>query len=100
MKESNLAITILGSIAVGAILGVFFAPAKGCKTRRVIGDKSTAIKSNLLNSSEKIANVISPIISDLKNESRQISRNSKGINKDAKINLNNLKDINEATIFE
>lgn len=100
MKESNLAITIFGSIAIGAILGVLFAPAKGCKTRRAIGDKSTAIKNNLLNSSEKIANVISPIISDLKNESRQIIRNSKGINKDAKINLNNLKDINEATIYE
>ena len=100
MKESNLAITILGSIAIGAILGVLFAPAKGCNTRRVIGHKSTAIKNNLLNSSKKIANVISPIINDLKNESRQIIRNSKGINKDAKINLNNLKDINEAAIFE
>ncbi|MBG6061128.1 gas vesicle protein [Flavobacterium sp. CG_9.1] len=100
MKESNLAITILGSIAIGAILGVLFAPAKGCETRRVIGDKSTIIKNTLLNSSKKIANVISPIISDLKNESRKIIGNSKGINKDAKTNLNNLRDINKATIFE
>ncbi|TDE01701.1 YtxH domain-containing protein [Flavobacterium sandaracinum] len=100
MKDNNLAIAILGSVAVGTVLGILFAPARGCETRRVIGEKSTTIKNNLLNSSEKIVDVISQIISDLNYESQQFIGNTKGINKDTKTNLNNLKDINKATIFE
>ena len=36
MKNSDVVVGILGGLAVGAILGVLFAPDKGSNTRRKI----------------------------------------------------------------
>jgi gas vesicle protein len=34
MNTNKLVLGILGGIAAGAIVGILFAPAKGCKTRK------------------------------------------------------------------
>ena len=41
MKNSDVVVGILGGLAVGAILGILFAPDKGSNTRRKIAEKGT-----------------------------------------------------------
>ena len=47
MKNSDVVVGILGGLAVGAMLGVLFAPDKGSNTRRKIAEKGTDLKDNL-----------------------------------------------------
>ncbi|WP_432222089.1 YtxH domain-containing protein [Flavobacterium sp. TMP13] len=47
MKTSNTLLGILGAAAVGAVVGVLFAPEKGSKTRKKIADKSKGCSEDL-----------------------------------------------------
>ena len=47
MKNSDVVVGVLGGLAVGALLGVLFAPDKGSNTRRKIAEKGTDLKDNL-----------------------------------------------------
>jgi gas vesicle protein len=47
MKKSNVVLGILAGAAVGALLGVLFAPDKGSKTRRKIYRKGEDIVDDL-----------------------------------------------------
>lgn len=49
MKKRNVLIGALAGLAVGAILGVLFAPAKGSDTRRRITDKGNEFADSLKN---------------------------------------------------
>lgn len=46
MKNNNVLLGILGGVAVGAALGILFAPAKGSETRKKIADKGNDLKDN------------------------------------------------------
>ncbi|RYJ52518.1 YtxH domain-containing protein [Flavobacterium petrolei] len=98
MKNNNIALGILGGLAVGAVLGILFAPAKGCETRKKIVDKSTDLAESLKDSSDKLSNVISQTINDLKNESQQLLGNTKEVIKAEIANADNLKNINKPTL--
>jgi gas vesicle protein len=41
MNSSKLVVGILGGVAVGALIGILFAPEKGSKTRKKIVNKSS-----------------------------------------------------------
>jgi gas vesicle protein len=64
MKKRNVLIGALAGLAVGAILGVLFAPAKGSETRRKISDKGNEFAESLKNRFDgfidDIANVNEP----------------------------------------
>lgn len=47
MKNSDVVVGVLGGLAVGALLGILFAPDKGSNTRRKIAQKGTDLKDNL-----------------------------------------------------
>ena len=47
MKNNNVLLGILGGVAVGAALGILFAPAKGSETRKKIADKGNDLKDLL-----------------------------------------------------
>jgi gas vesicle protein len=58
MKNSDVVVGVLSGLAVGALLGVLFAPDKGSNTRRKIAQKGTDIKDNLkVNFSDFIASI-------------------------------------------
>lgn len=47
MKTSSTLLGILGAAAIGAVVGVLFAPEKGSKTRKKIADKSKDCSEDL-----------------------------------------------------
>lgn len=47
MKADKILLGVLGGVAVGALLGVLFAPEKGDKSRKKIMDKSNAYADEL-----------------------------------------------------
>ena len=45
MKEINKTIIAVGiGVAIGSLLGIFFAPRKGSETRKLISDKKNEIR--------------------------------------------------------
>lgn len=98
MKNNNVTLGLLGGIAVGTALGILFAPAKGCDTRKKIVDKSSDLKGTLKDSTGKLSEKITQTLSHLKSDSQQLLGNAAEILKDEKSNFANLKDINKSTI--
>ena len=47
MKNTDVFVGVLSGLAVGALLGVLFAPDKGSNTRRKIAQKGSDISDNL-----------------------------------------------------
>lgn len=75
MKSKDVIVGVLGGMAVGAVLGVLFAPDKGSSTRKKIVDKSnsladdvksqlTAIADKLANRSEELASKVEDTIKE------------------------------------
>lgn len=58
MKNTHLAIGIAGSLALGAIIGIFCAPDKGCNTRKKIVQKGKDLKNNIKESIDEIVSSI------------------------------------------
>jgi gas vesicle protein len=99
MKDKNLIIGLLGGVAVGAVLGVLFAPAKGSETRKKITDKSHDLKDSLKDTACRISDKISQTVSSLKNETQDVIADAKEILHEEKANLDNIKQINKSNIL-
>lgn len=95
MKNNNLALGILGGLAVGALLGVLFAPAKGTETRKKIASKGNDLKDMLAEHSEKLTDKITQTISDLKTESQHFINNTTNAVQDEVGNFDHLVEINK-----
>lgn len=65
----NMLIGMLGGLAAGSILGVLFAPDKGCNTRRKIGqqgeDLKNGVKDGVNNLVTSLGNNYNEIISEV-----------------------------------
>lgn len=59
MKTSKTIIGILGGVAVGAALGILFAPDKGSKTRKKIADRGNKAKEDLKDNFDHFLDTIS-----------------------------------------
>lgn len=99
MKDKNLILGLLGGVAVGAALGVLFAPAKGSETRKKITDKSHDFKDSLKDTACRISDKISQTVSSLKNETQDVIADAKEILHEEKANLDNIKQINKSNIL-
>lgn len=98
MKNNNLVAGILGGLAIGTVLGILFAPAKGCETRKKIAGKSSDLADSLKDSSGKWTEKIAQTISHLKKDSEQLFGNASDILKAEIANTDNLRSINKPTI--
>lgn len=59
MKTSKTIIGVLGGVAVGAALGILFAPDKGSKTRKKIAKKTNNAKESLKHSFDEFLDTVS-----------------------------------------
>lgn len=85
MKTNKTLIGILGGIAVGATLGILFAPDKGSNTRKKIVKKSADATDDLKEHLNNIANSISGKYNSLVKNGEELGENS----------LENIKKINK-----
>ena len=74
MKNKNLLLGILGGLAIGAVVGILFAPDKGTETRKKIAKKGkdlakkgNDLKESLKDSASKFAGKISETVEGYKN---------------------------------
>lgn len=98
MKNNTLAAGILCGLAIGTALGILFAPAKGCETRKKIVYKSSDLKDIVKDSTGKLSEKFAQTISHLKKDSEQLFGNSTNILKAEIVNTDNLKSINKIMI--
>ncbi len=71
MNTSKVVVGVLGGIAVGALAGVLFAPAKGTKTRKRIMKKGSNYTKDLKNKFEGLYNDIAEKYENVIEEARE-----------------------------
>jgi len=90
MKNSKTIIGILGGVAVGALIGVLFAPGKGSNTRRKIIKKSTAATDDLKEHLNNIVNSVSEKYNSLVKKGEELVEKTSD-----ESSLENIKKINK-----
>ena len=65
MKTSKVVIGLIGGLAAGAVLGILFAPDKGCNTRKKIAEKGNDLKDNAKDSFNDLLSTIENKYKDL-----------------------------------
>lgn len=92
MKNSSTALGILGGVAVGSILGILFAPEKGCETRKKIKDKGTDLKNSLKDSLYDLSDKFLKSIEDIEEDTSALFADDEQKMEDQKNKFVNLKD--------
>lgn len=68
MSKGNVVIGVLAGVAVGALIGILFAPDKGSETRRKISKKSSDTIDELKENFDKLLNNTSDKLETIKEE--------------------------------
>ncbi len=90
MKNSKTLIGILGGVAIGATLGILFAPDKGSNTRKKIAKKSTDATDDLKAKLNGIANSFSEKYNSILNKGEAFAEKTA-----EEISFENIKKINK-----
>lgn len=84
MKTSKTIIGVLSGVAVGAALGILFAPDKGSKTRKKIADRSNKAKEDLKDNFDHFLDTISEKYNTLVHKGEELIEEGKDEVKNAK----------------
>lgn len=85
MKPNNLVTGIVSGLAVGAILGILFAPDKGCNTRRKIAKKGNDLKDG-------IKDGIDSFVSSAENKYEEFTSKVESVIDEGKSRFGNIKN--------
>lgn len=77
MKSTNVLLGILGGVAVGAIAGILFAPAKGTKTRKRIKEKGNFYSNDLKKKFDDMYNNVAHQYEDVVEQSKEFTSDYK-----------------------
>jgi gas vesicle protein len=85
MSKGKVFLGVLAGVAIGAALGVLFAPDKGWNTRKRISKKAEDLTEDLRDKFEEFLDSISVKVDDLKEETADLKgKRSSGTKKEAK----------------
>jgi gas vesicle protein len=73
MNASKVLMGVLGGVAVGAVAGILFAPAKGTKTRKRIMKKGNNLKKDMKNKFEDVYNTISTKYDEVLDQAKEFA---------------------------
>jgi gas vesicle protein len=93
MKADKIILGVLGGVAVGALLGVMFAPEKGDKTRRKIMDKSNDY-------AEELKDKLDTLLGTISNKYEKIWQEGETLIAEGKSKLYDAKSDGEALIAD
>lgn len=89
MKADKIILGVLGGVAVGALLGVLFAPEKGDKTRKKIMDKSNDYADELKDKLDTLLGTINKKYEKIWSESENLIAEGKSKFDDVKHEIKN-----------
>ena len=72
MKNNKVILGLIGGLAIGAVLGVLFAPDKGKNTRKKIATKGVDLADNIKTQFEELANLITNKAEKVADDSQEI----------------------------
>lgn len=75
MKTNERIIGVLGGVAIGAALGILFAPDKGTNTRKKIADKSNDAKNKAFESLSGLLDNVSEKCNSLLHKGEDMATN-------------------------
>lgn len=93
MKADKIILGVLGGVAVGALLGVLYAPEKGDKTRRKIMDKSNDY-------ADELKDKLDTLLGTINDKYEKIWKEGENLLADGKSKMHNAKSQGEDLIAE
>jgi len=84
MSKGKVLLGVLAGVAIGAALGVLFAPDKGWNTRKRIAKKGEDLTNDLRDKFEEFLDTITVKVDEVKEEVADFSEKSKAKTNDAK----------------
>ncbi|WP_418263185.1 YtxH domain-containing protein [Flavobacterium faecale] len=92
MKTNKTIIGFLGAAAVGAALGILFAPDKGTNTRKKIAKKTSETKEEIKSKIDQLKETLADKYNEALDKGEKIIENGQA-------NIDNIKKINEKSIL-
>ncbi|MBF6642072.1 YtxH domain-containing protein [Flavobacterium sp. J49] len=89
MSTGKVVLGTLAGLAVGAVLGILFAPEKGSVTRKQIMDKGNDYADDVKSKYKEFADSISEKFQSAKNEAQGLAENGKAKFEDLKKDAGN-----------
>ena len=84
MKADKVILGVLGGVAVGALMGVLFAPEKGDKTRKKIMEKSNDYADELKDKLDSLLGTVTSKYDKIRREGESLFAEGKSKFQDAK----------------